>query len=167
MSQAVPTLCIRVMQEGDLTVVHRLEREAFRKAWTIDQLRSEQRQPFTTAMVAEEAGEVVGYYFSSDVAGEASLNRIAVTKDKRHRGIGKSLLDSFLVQAQYNGSQEAFLEVNASNQKAMALYEQAGFRTVGRRRHYYAEEMADALIMRLALWKEKETERSAHADLSH
>lgn len=32
MSQAVPTLCIRVMQEGDLTVVHRLEREAFRKA---------------------------------------------------------------------------------------------------------------------------------------
>ena len=155
------------MQEGDLTVVHRLEREAFRKAWTIDQLRSEQRQPFTTAMVAEEAGEVVGYYFSSDVAGEASLNRIAVTKDKRHRGIGKALLDSFLVQAQYNDSQEAFLEVNASNQKAMALYEQAGFRTVGRRRHYYAEEMADALIMRLALWKEKETERSAHADLSH
>lgn len=39
------------------------------------------------------------------------------------------------------------LEVRASNDAAIGLYEKLGFQTVGRRKNYYAQEHEDALLM--------------------
>ena len=85
-----PAFRLREMTEEDLPVIHQLEREAFQKAWTVKQLKSELVHPCNTAIVAEADATILGYFFSSDVAGEASLNRIAVAKAYRQRGVGKT-----------------------------------------------------------------------------
>jgi len=51
------------------------------------------------------------------------------------------------------GGRQMFLEVRPSNAPALALYEKAGFATIGRRKGYYpaANGREDALVMRLPL----------------
>lgn len=159
-----PAFRLRKMTEEDLPVIHQLEREAFQKAWTVKQLKSELVHPCNTAIMAEADATILGYFFSSDVAGEASLNRIAVAKAYRQRGVGKRLVERFLADAKEKGIEEAFLEVNEHNTAAMALYTMFGFAVVGRRHQYYAEEMADALIMRRRLQTENKNEEVFHAD---
>jgi ribosomal-protein-alanine N-acetyltransferase len=46
-----------------------------------------------------------------------------------------------------------FLEVRPSNTPALALYQKAGFETIGRRKGYYpaADGREDALVMRWPL----------------
>lgn len=153
------TVHLRPMTEEDVPVIHQLEREAFQKAWTVQQLKNELAHPFNTAVVAETDARILGYFFSSDVAGELSLNRIAVAEDCRKGGIGKRLVARFLADGQRDGAEEAFLEVNERNAAAKALYQAFGFVVVGKRHQYYAEEMADALIMHCRLAKESECHR--------
>lgn len=161
------TLRLRCMTEEDLPMIHQLEREAFQKAWSAKQLKDELTHPCNTALVAETDRGILGYSFSSDIAGEASLNRIAVAKEYRQCGIAKRLMERFLADIQQEGAEEAFLEVNERNAAAKALYQSFGFVVVGKRHQYYAEEMADALIMRCVLPKKKEGGEECHADFSH
>ena len=45
---------------------------------------------------------------------------------------------------------DIFLEVRAANRPAIGLYKRMGFAVVGRRRDYYRDPAADALIMKSA-----------------
>jgi len=59
-----------------------------------------------------------------------------------------------LAAAAAGGAKAVFLEVAADNAAALALYQEAGFETVGVRRGYYPRPgggAADALNLRLAL----------------
>lgn len=47
--------------------------------------------------------------------------------------------------------QTLLLEVRASNQAAVSLYQQAGFQQAGRRPNYYSDPVEDAALMRLTL----------------
>lgn len=162
------TLNLRPMTEEDVPVIHQLEREAFQKAWTVQQLKNELVHPYNTAIVAETDDGILGYFFSSNVAGEISLNRIAVAENCRKNGIGKRLVARFLADGQREGAEEAFLEVNERNTAAKALYQAFGFVVVGKRHQYYAEEMADALIMHCSLPKQGEHhQEERHVDFSH
>ena len=49
------------------------------------------------------------------------------------------------------GVASLYLEVRASNQAAIALYERFGFRDVGRRRNYYQHPTEDARVMEVVL----------------
>ena len=70
-----------------------------------------------------------GYGYVSDVIPELTL---AVTEDARHRGIGGRLLDGLVGSAQAQGLPGLSLSVEDGNDRARALYERAGFVTVGR-----------------------------------
>ena len=53
-------------------------------------------------------------------------------------------------QAKHLGANRATLEVRASNEGALRLYERLGFHTAGRRPNYYSSPVEDALI----LWRD-------------
>lgn len=154
---------IRRMEAADETCVAALEKEIFRLPWTRAQIAGERRLPTTDAYVFDDGG-ILGYYFSSSVAGESSLNRIAIALAARRRGLGGRLLRHFLELAMARGSEEAVLEVSAKNDAALILYTNAGFIRVGRRRNYYPEEHADAWILRREIDPSRATAKERRTD---
>lgn len=79
---------------------------------------------------------------------DAELVRIAVDKKYRRQGIGEGLLTALTEEAKGRGIHDIILEVRASNEPALRLYEKAGFTTEGIRRRYYSAPTEDAVIMR-------------------
>ncbi len=79
---------------------------------------------------------VAGFALLRAVADEAELLLIAVDPAAQHQGIGAALIDDFVSLATAGGATRLHLEVRDGN-KAIALYERAGFSLVGRRRDYY------------------------------
>jgi ribosomal-protein-alanine N-acetyltransferase len=78
---------------------------------------------------------------------QGELANVAVTPRLRGRGLGSHLLSRVLEVARERGIDTLFLEVRASNARALDLYRRFGFADVGRRKGYYERPREDALIM--------------------
>ena len=78
---------------------------------------------------------------------EAHITIVAVCPDYQHQGLGQAMLLALLSRARLRGLERATLEVKASNQPAISLYEKFGFKVAGRRRGYYQDTGEDALIL--------------------
>ena len=95
-----------------------------------------------------------GYAILMGVLDEWELLTLALARSHQGRGLGRQALEGLLAHAQQQGARCVFLEVAAGNAAARALYERAGFVTVGERRRYYRSRDGrtdDALVMRLDL----------------
>ncbi len=141
---------LRGMTEDDLTAVHALEQALFPEdAWSEQMLREELAdQPRTRHyVVAEEAGEIIGYAGLAAAADQADVQTIGVKEDRRGSGVGAALLTELLDEASRRGSVQVFLEVRADNDSARRLYERFGFVRVGLRRRYYQPSGVDAVVM--------------------
>jgi [ribosomal protein S18]-alanine N-acetyltransferase len=146
---------IRAMIEADLDAVLSIAsalpsaphwpREAYEAA-----LESEV-WPQRIALVAESAGSVVGFSVAVIVAGEGEIESIAVDPGWQRRGIGMELLRELQRALAAGGALAIVLEVRESNLAAANLYEQAGFREVGRRQGYYRDPVEDAVLMQLEM----------------
>jgi [ribosomal protein S18]-alanine N-acetyltransferase len=99
-------------------------------------------------LVALDGDCVVGYAGLSVTGAEAWIQNIAVRQDRQHRGIGRSLLEALLVEADRRGARPVLLEVAVDNAKAQRLYDRYGFAPVGVRRGYYQPSNTDAVVMR-------------------
>ena len=78
---------------------------------------------------------------------EGQVTNIATHPDFRRRGLGRALLRALLTVAKEKGCEQVALEVRASNEAAIRMYEDAGFSTAGRRRGFYRDPREDALVM--------------------
>ncbi len=103
--------------------------------------------------VLELDATIVGFYIGEFVAQEASLFNIVVSAQQQGQGYGRVLLEHFIAQADQQLALECWLEVRASNSKAIALYQSAGFHQTGLRRNYYPTPTGseDAILMGLPL----------------
>lgn len=81
------------------------------------------------------------------IVDEAHITIVAVHPNYQGQGLGQALLYALLEKARQRGMERATLEVRASNQPALLLYEKFGFREAGRRRRYYEDTGEDALIL--------------------
>ena len=70
---------------------------------------------------------------------------------RRRRGHAARLIEHAILVARRAGCLRLLLEVRRSNQAAIRLYRKYGFRPIGVRAHYYANEHEDAIVMRLSL----------------
>ncbi len=103
-------------------------------------------------LVAENAaGQVLGFAAAQRVAGEAELRNLAVEPGSQGRGVGRALLEEVKGRLRAAGVKSIYLEVRASNQRALALYYGAGYVLSGRRKDYYHCPSEDALILRREL----------------
>lgn len=75
------------------------------------------------------------------------LDSMAVHPGARRHGIGFALLQHLLDWAARSGARRFSLEVRASNDPALRLYERFGLRQEGRRPRYYADPEEDALLL--------------------
>lgn len=97
------------------------------------------------------ARAVTGFVLSRRAADTAEMLTIAVAPAARSRGIGGALLASHLAALAAEGAKSLFLEVEADNRAALALYRRFDFREVGERKAYYRKadgNRAAALVLR-------------------
>ncbi len=81
---------------------------------------------------------------------------LAVAPEHRRKRIATSLLERLFELTAGEGRRGYTLEVRISNDVAIRLYEQAGFKARGIRRGYYTDNREDALIM----WRDPEPHRA-------
>ncbi len=93
--------------------------------------------------------QIVGFANTQLIADELTLHNIAIDPDYQGRGLGQCLLRHILDYADKHKAL-MFLEVRESNAPAIHVYQQAGFKRVGRRPNYYASDTGreGALVMR-------------------
>jgi ribosomal-protein-alanine N-acetyltransferase len=146
----------RRMRDGDLARVAEIERDGFRHPWSDDLLRRELAHAWSTILLAvdeEPDGRerVLGFVVFWLVHDEVHVLNIATALEARRRGVGRALMDEAAAQGRARGARIATLEVRRSNVPAIALYRALGYRQVGIRPNYYAEDREDAVVMNLDL----------------
>jgi ribosomal-protein-alanine N-acetyltransferase len=88
---------------------------------------------------------VVGFLVTRQVGpGEREILNLAVDPAERRTGVARGLLREALNSAKGKW----FLEVRASNEAAIRLYESFGFDQAGRRSGYYYDPAEDGIVMR-------------------
>jgi len=111
--------------------------DRFGEAWTRSQCAGILPMAGVSLMVArDERGDPVGFSLFRTVADESELLLLAVLPARHRQGIGRRLLDDFVVRSRNQGAGRVHLEVREGN-PAIAMYRAAGFEPVGRRRKYY------------------------------
>ncbi len=143
-----PPVIVRPARRGDLAAIAAIERVSFQDPWPDAVLLQELRPDRMRApLVAEAAGEVLGYLMAWRVADELHIINLAVREDGRRRGTGTLLLRASIDGAAAHGVRLATLEVRLGNEGARDFYHRHGFSVRGLRRGYYSDTGEDALIM--------------------
>ncbi|HEX6308904.1 MAG TPA: ribosomal protein S18-alanine N-acetyltransferase [Longimicrobiales bacterium] len=142
---------LRDMTSTDVPSVVAIERAAYTMPWTEATFRGLLRRRDAEMVTADAGGTVVGYAAFWCVVDQGELGNVAVTTAWRGAGIGGRLVEEVLRRAARRGVREVFLEVRPTNTVARRLYEQLGFRPVGRRRNYYQRPVEDAIVLRRAV----------------
>ena len=122
------------------------------EAWTRSQCAGILPMNGVALTIAEGPSGPAGFSLVRSVADEAELLLLAVETSQQGRGIGRALLDEFVISAHSKGASHLHLEVRDGN-PAIDLYDSAGFRPAGRRRNYYhgsKGETFDAVTLMLA-----------------
>ena len=135
------------MDKSHLSQVAAIERACFSHPWSEALLEQELYNDMISLVVAEgEDGTVLGYGEVRAVLDEGTLEKIAVAPAYRRQGVAEAILGAYL---RFGWAHLAFLtlEVRASNEAAIGLYEKYGFQRAGLRPGYYQQPREDALIM--------------------
>lgn len=88
-------------------------------------------------IIAEEAGEVIGYAYASFYRPRAAYrftceDSIYLRQDAVGQGIGGRLLDELMAQCRAAGFKQMIAVITAERANSVRLHEKAGFRHVGR-----------------------------------
>jgi ribosomal-protein-alanine N-acetyltransferase len=133
----------------DVDRVLEIEREGFAHPWSRELVERELDHAWSRLLLAEDgpAGAVVGYIVFWIVHDEVHVLNVATTLAARRRGVGRALMNAAEEEGRRRGARLSTLEVRRSNAAAIALYLGLGYRQIGVRPNYYAEEREDAIVM--------------------
>lgn len=136
---------IRHGRKSDLSALEAIEDCCF----TTDRLSRRSLRYFLAAanatfLVAEVGGAIAGYALIAFRRGSAiaRLYSIAIHPDYRGRSLGRALMKDSEKIARSAGADRMRLEVRARNRRAIALYEEQGYRRFGRIEDYYEDGAA-------------------------
>lgn len=137
-------LRIREARPSDIDRLAQLEASAFATdRLTRRRLAAFVNSPSACLLLAWRDGEAVGYVLVLTRRGSraARLYSLAVAPELAGRGIGSILLGAAEDAALARGADALRLEVRGDNPGAIRLYEQRGYRPMGRRENYYQDGM--------------------------
>lgn len=143
---------IRLLTIEDINAVVEIAQQSPHNSWTsavfIDCLKANY-----TAWVIEHNNSTAAFLIALMVEGECQLMNIGVNVAHQRRGLASELMTHLIQFSRLNQCDHIFLEVRASNQSAIRLYEKHGFKHCSIRRNYYPlpQGREDALIYQLDL----------------
>jgi [ribosomal protein S18]-alanine N-acetyltransferase len=142
----------RKLKLRDLNAIEQIERTSYPTPWSRSMFAGELAKPSSICLgaVDVEQEELVGYLIISRYVDAWHVMNIAVAPEYRRRGIARSLMERLFDVTARDARRGYTLEVRVSNEAAIRLYEELGFKTRGIRRGYYTDNREDALIM----WKD-------------
>ena len=139
------------MTPDDLTQVMAIEQVAFSNPWTLEMVKKELTQDWSTILLAEEpegrGWKVLGFSIFWLVADEIHVLNVATAVPHRRRGIGRAVMEATLDYGRAHRCRIASLEVRRGNEGALGLYKALGFKPVGMRPNYYTDDREDAVVM--------------------
>lgn len=160
---------LQPLTEPLLEAAVELDRLCLGQLWTLDGYRRELDSPNSDLLVwitsssasqtsllsiphpqiklSDELPVLIGLGCSWAIVDEAHITLLAIHPQYRRLGLAKGLLWGLLYCGLQRQLKWATLEVRASNQAALSLYQKFGFQEAGRRRRYYQDNGEDALIL--------------------
>ena len=136
------------MVKADLGGVTAIERETLTPFLAVS-LAQELEMPQAIQYVAEGAdAKILGWCDCRVIWPEAELLKIAIKKENRECGIGRSLFGLLFRELQKRKVTSLFLEVRSNNRTALDFYEKHGFLQVGSRPVYYTDPPDSAMILK-------------------
>ena len=139
---------VRPLRRNDIASVVAIESEAFTTPWqasTFENLLG--RDGIELMVMTDRVEGVIGYAVLWVILDQGELANLALTTNRRGAGLGAHLLQHVLERARVRGVEKLFLEVRASNERAIELYRSFGFEDVGIRKGYYDQPREDAKVM--------------------
>ena len=142
----------RKLKLRDLNKIEEIERTSYPTPWSRSMFAGELAKPSSICLGAidGELDELVGYLIISRYVDAWHVMNIAVAPEYRRKGIARRLMERLFEVTARDARRGYTLEVRVSNEAAIRLYEELGFRARGVRRGYYTDNREDALIM----WKD-------------
>ena len=146
----------RPVADGDIPAVAAIENACFAEPWSEKSLSDTLHSPLAVLYCAEcevcslsvtPAGTLAGYAGMYVTGEDAEITDVAVLPQFRRMGAARGLLGELFSAARERGARYLHLEVRASNEAALALYETCGFRRDGVRKHFYKNPAEDAILM--------------------
>lgn len=147
-------LQLRAMSTRDLDLVLATEVRAFSFPWTRGNFIDSLAAGYLAELLLDERGELVGYFVAMVGVGELHLLNLTVSPPWQRQGHACRLLDVLEQRCRDHQLQSLWLEVRASNERALQLYRRRGFAEVGLRPNYYPAAHGareDAIVMSLNL----------------
>lgn len=143
---------ISILTPADLPRAFEIEQASHAFPWTEKTLASNQGERYLNLKIMHN-DVIAGFAITQIVLDEATLFNIAIDPAFQRQGLGRALLEYVIQQIEKKDVFTLWLEVRASNAKAIALYESLGFNEVSVRRNYYpaAQGREDAIMMALPL----------------
>lgn len=104
-------------------------------------------------LAAFQGDDMLGFYIGEKAGPDYTLMDICVATKYQGQGIARQLLAAFIEYGEQHEAENLFLEVRESNNRAIALYERAGFSHMSVRKNYYptATGNENAILMGLTL----------------
>jgi [ribosomal protein S18]-alanine N-acetyltransferase len=154
MSATANRVDFRRLELSDLNAIEKIERASYPTPWSRSMFAGELAKPSSISLGAfdPDTGELLGYLIISRYVDAWHVMNLAVTPKRRRERIASTLLERLFELTSVEGRRGYTLEVRVSNEVAIKLYEQAGFKARGIRRGYYTDNREDALIM----WRDPE-----------
>jgi len=154
MSTTASRVDFRRLELRDLNAIELIERASYPTPWSRSMFAGELAKPSSVSLGAfdPETDDLLGYLIISRYVDAWHVMNLAVAPEYRRRRIAATLLERLFEVTSGEGRRGYTLEVRVSNDVAIRLYEQAGFKARGIRRGYYTDNREDALIM----WRDPE-----------
>lgn len=140
---------ISKLETCDLEDAYFIEIASHALPWSKALLYSNQGDNYINYKIKKN-NKIIGFCIINKVADEATLFNIAIHPKFQNKGMARSLLSHAINSIKALYIQTLWLEVRASNQKAIYLYETLGFNIISIRPDYYPTangQHEDAIIM--------------------
>jgi ribosomal-protein-alanine N-acetyltransferase len=134
------SLKLRDVRKDDFEALHALDQACFEPhiSYSRTELRGFLSLPTLEAVVAESAGEIVGFVISYRAPGNVGhVITLDVVAGRRRTGVGRALMTEVMERLARCQVTRYRLEVDASNAPAIAFYRGFGFRETRRLDDYY------------------------------
>jgi len=148
-----------------LDAVLAIEASAYAFPWSHGNFVDSLAAGYVARVLAGSGGELLGYFVAMAGVDEFHLLNITVAPGHQGQGHAVFMLDALTRHCRAARAGQLWLEVRASNERALRIYQRYGFRHIGLRRRYYPAprgQREDAVVMSLAIRGEADAAREGH-----